>query len=62
MSEPQKPFSEWTYDELIDWAAWKTASNLIKGVALRTSMFEITCLIRQWKPEKALYDGKEDVK
>ena len=52
MSEPQKPFNKWTFDDLIDWAAWKIARDLIRGTSLRNILYEVVATIRQWKPEK----------
>jgi len=57
MSSPvnfEKDINEWTFDELCKWACWEVVQSLYRGDTLKTTMFGILQVARQWNPPKEI--------
>ncbi len=48
----EKELEDWTYDDLCKWAAWQVAQGMIGGTPLKSVMWNVISVVRQWNPQK----------
>jgi hypothetical protein len=53
MSNPvnfEKEINDWSFDDLCKWAAWEVTQGMYQGKPLRSIMYGILQIARQWNP------------
>lgn len=48
----EKELNDWTFDELVKWACWVIVEGMTQGKPLRSSVYSVLDVARQWDPKK----------
>ncbi len=54
----EKELNDWTFDELCNWAAWQVTQSLLAGRPLKSAMYSVLDVARQWNPKRSSDNGK----